>query len=393
MDISLVFVIVVLGGWLFSKLFKKMKLPSIIGMLLCGILMSLFLKNYLPEILWEISPLIKTTALIVILLRAGLGINKKVLRQTGKTAILMSFIPCIFEGSILTIAIKHIMGFDLLTAMLPAFMISAVSPAVIIPSMLNLKEKGYGKAKEVPTIVLAASSIDDVFAITIFSSVISIITASSFSLTKSVLSVPYSIGSGILIGLVVGYALVMFFKNFGNRIRATEKTVLLISLSMLIVILGDMINSATLLGAMTIAFVLFEKLNSYAVQIASKLAKIWIPAEIFLFVLVGASVDVSIIFKVGLKGILIIIIGLIFRSLGVLLATSHSGLNLKEKLFCVIAFLPKATVQAALGMIPLQLGIVQGEEILALAVLAILFTAPLGLILMNFFSKRLLLKE
>ncbi len=393
MDLSIVFVIIIIGGWFFSKLFLKIKLPSIVGMLFCGLLISFFLKNYLPQTLWDISPLIKSTALIVILLRAGLGLNKNLLKKTGKIAILMSIIPCLLEGVSLTILIHLILGYEIINSALPAFMIAAVSPAVIIPSMLELKEKGYGQHKEVPTIVLAASSIDDVFAITIFGIFLNISMTSSFTFSKmhifkELLSIPYSIISGVIIGYLTGLFLVHVFKNF--KIRATEKTILLITISTLIVYIGNLIQSATLLGAMTISYVLFEKSNTFAKEISLKLAKIWIPAEIFLFVLVGSSVDIKVIGKIGFKGLLIISLGLIFRSIGVLLATKSSQLNFKERLFCVISFIPKATVQAALGMIPLQLGIIHGEEILAFAVIAILLTAPLGLILMNFFSKKLL---
>lgn len=390
MDIAMVFIIIILGGWLFSRIFSRLKLPSIVGMLFCGVMISILIKDYLPDVVWEISPLIRTTALLVILLRAGLSINKQLLKQTGKTAFLMSVIPCLMEGIALTVFIHLLFSYSLLISAVPAFLISAVSPAVIIPSMLNLKEKGYGKAREVPTIVLAASSVDDVFAITIFSLIISLISTSHFSLNKAILSIPYSIVTGILLGLLIGILLIKFFKHYNKKIRATEKTIILISISMLIVVLGEKINAAALLGAMTIGFILFEKMYDTAVQISSKLAKIWIPAEIFLFVLVGMSVDINIVFKVGFKGLLVLILGLIFRSAGVLIATSSSKLTFKERLFCVIAFLPKATVQAALGIVPLQMGISHGEEILALSVLAILFTAPLGLILMNSLSKKLL---
>jgi NhaP-type Na+/H+ or K+/H+ antiporter len=381
--------IIILGGWLFSKAFTRFKLPNVLGMVVFGILCSLFLKDHTTQTLWEIAPFAKSMALIVILLRAGLGIRRETLAKSGLTAILMTFVPCIVEGSALTIAFHLVFKFDWAVSGLTAFLLSAVSPAVIVPSMLKLIDKGYGKKREVPTIILAGASIDDVFAITVFSAFLGVITTHQFELTKTLLTIPTSIIGGILLGVIAGFILVKFYKMKEN-LRATEKMLILLSFALLLDEIGDFLHVAALLGVMTVGFIILEKQEETAHKLAAKLGKIWIFAEIVLFVLIGFSVDPTIALSAGLKGILVISIGLIFRSIGVLLATTKSGLTVKEKIFCVIAYLPKATVQAALGSVALNKGIPEGNEILAIAVLSILFTAPLGLLLINMFGKKLL---
>ncbi len=381
--------IILLGGWIFSKLFSKMQLPSVLGMVVFGILLSIFIKQYTTDVLWQISPFAKSMALIVILLRAGLGIKKETLAKTGKTSILMSFLPCIIEGSALTIAFHLIFGFGWAVSGLTAFLLAAVSPAVIVPSMLTFIESGLGRKREVPTIILAGASIDDVFAITLFSAFLGIAAGNSINLGKSLLMIPFSILSGILAGLILGLFLVNFFK-FKFKIRDTEKILIILSLSLVIVEIGKLTHVAALLGVMTTGFILLEKKEDTAHKVAKKLSKIWVFAEIVLFVLIGFSVDPHVAIKAGTKGITVILIGLLFRSIGVVLATLKSGLNRNEKIFCIIAYLPKATVQAALGSVALGNGIAEGEQILAIAVLSIILTAPLGLILINTFGKKLL---
>ncbi len=381
--------IILLGGWIFSKLFSKMQLPSVLGMVVFGILLSIFIKQYTTEVLWQIAPFAKSMALIVILLRAGLGIKKETLAKTGKTSILMAFLPCIIEGSALTFAFHLFFGFSWAVSGLTAFLLAAVSPAVIVPSMLTFIESGLGRKREVPTIILAGASIDDVFAITIFSAFLGIAAGNNINLGKSLLMIPFSILSGILAGLILGLFLVNFFK-FKLKIRDTEKILIILSLSLVIVEIGRLTHVAALLGVMTTGFILLEKKEDTAHNVAKKLSKIWVFAEIVLFVLIGFSVDPHVALKAGSKGIAVILIGLLFRSAGVFLATLKSGLNRNERIFCIIAYLPKATVQAALGSVALSNGIAEGEQILAIAVLSIILTAPLGLILINTFGKKLL---
>lgn len=390
MTLNLIFALILFGGWISSRLFHQIKLPNILGMLIFGIVLGSLINPLIPQSLWEIEPFLKSLALIIILLRAGLGLSKATLKKAGVTALLMSFIPGIFEGTALTLLFHYFFNFDWSIAGLTAFMISAVSPAVIVPSMLDLMEQGIGKKNEVPSIILAGASVDDVFAITIFSVFLGLSTSQGMEIGKTLISIPISIILGIIPGIILGWLLVKYFKKHHMKIRATEKTLILLTGAILLVQLGEWYQSAALLGVMTIGFILLEWAEEVAHELALKLKKLWIFAEIILFVLIGLSVDIPTALSAGLKGIAVITAGLIIRSLGVIIATATSKLNWKERLFCVIAYIPKATVQAALGSVALHKGIAQGETILALAVLSILFTAPIGLLGIKIFGKKLL---
>jgi len=387
LNLSLVFIIILGGGWLFGRLFERLKLPGVMGMVVFGILCSLLIKTQTTPTLWDIAPYLKSFALIIILLRAGLGIKKATLKKYGLTAILLSFVPCIFEGLSLSVLFHYLFGFSWSISGLTAFMLAAVSPAVVVPSMLNLIEK---ENSEVPTIILAGASIDDVFAITIFTIFLQFSQHGSVNILESLISVPLSIFWGILSGLFFGYFLSIFLKRNGVNIRATEKTLILLVFGVLLFQIGEIYHFASLLGVMTIGFILLARNEKIAQELASKFAKLWIFAEIILFVLIGFSLNISDAVNAGFKGLFIISIGLIFRSIGVYIATIPSQLTAKERLFCMIAYLPKATVQAALGGVALAYGLPGGEIILALAVIAILFTAPIGLIGINYFGSRLL---
>lgn len=380
MPFNLLVVLILLGGWLFGRLFFRIGLPTVLGMVVWGMCMGMLWRNSIPPILFQLEPYLKSFALIVILLRAGLGINKNTLQKAGITAGLMTFVPCIIEGAALTILFHLIFDFSWAVSGLTAFMLAAVSPAVIVPSMLKLKEKGYGRKNEVPTIILAGASADDVFAITIFSVFLQMATTGNVALGKIFLAIPLSLVLGIVPGVIIGLLLVIFFRKKLTSIRATEKALVLLMVAVVLVQIGDWVHSAALLGVMTIGFILLEKEERVAHELSQKLSKVWVVAEIILFVLIGISVDPKVAWGAGLKGIVVITIGLVFRSAGVLIATSWSDLSLKERLFCVVAYLPKATVQAALGGVALANGIAEGNTILAIAVLSIMFTAPLGLI-------------
>lgn len=390
MSLNLILAVIILGGWLFSRLFKMIKLPNILGMVIFGIAAAALIGQWIPHTLWDIEPMLKSLALIVILLRAGLGLSKATLQKAGRTAILMTFVPCILEGGVLTYLFRYIFDFDWYVSGLTAFMIAAVSPAVIVPSMLDLIEEGYGKKNEVPSIVLAGASADDVFAITLFSVFLGLATTTGVNVGRALVSIPVSIAGGIVSGIVVGWLLVKYFRRRHEHVRATEKTLVLVMVAVLLVQLGDKLHVAALLGVMTVGFILLERAEYIAHELAAKLKKVWIFAEIILFVLIGLSVDVPTALGAGLKGLMVISIGLFFRSFGVFLSTLGSSLSRNERIFCIIAYLPKATVQAALGSVALQAGVAEGETILALAVLSILFTAPLGLIGIKVFGKRLL---
>jgi len=389
MSLNLIFFIIIIGGWLFGKAFDTVMLPQVLGMTIFGIAISFFREN-IPNILWELAPFLKSFALIVILLKAGLSIKRETLSKIGITALLMSLIPCLLEGIALTFLFQWIGGFDFITAGIIGFMISAVSPAVVIPSMLNLKEEGYGQKNEVPTTILAGASLDNVFVITILLTFINLGKGGEINYLESILSIFKSIILGILPGILLGFLLVLFFKYRHHKVKDAEKVLIVIGLSFLLLQIGDLFQTAALLGIMTLGFIILEKADYVAEDLSSKLSKIWIFAEIILFVLVGMSFDVNVALPVSLKGILIITLGLIARSVGVLIATIFSPFSFKEKVFCIISYIPKATVQAAFGSVPLAMGIANGELILAYAVLSKVFTAPLGLIGLRIFGKRLL---
>lgn len=393
MSLNISVFIILGGGWLIGKLFSKIQLPAVLGMTLFGVFISIALKNFISGSLWDIAPFLKSLALIVILLRAGLGIKKSVLKRVGKTALFMAFIPCIFEGVTLTLLFYFLTPFDLLSSALTGSLLAAVSPAVVVPSMLNLKEAGFGTKKEVPTLVLAGASLDDVFAITVFTMFIGISSGNSLNIGRTLLSIPISIIGGIAAGLLVGYLLSLYFKKFHDRLKATEKALIILVLSLFLFEIGDFIQIAALLGVMTAGFIVLERAEKAAHETARQLNSAWVFAEIILFVLIGASVDIGVALDGGLIGIVIILIGLVFRSFGVFLATIGSGLNIKERVFCIISYLPKATVQAALGAVALERGLPFGKEILAYAVMAIILTAPIGLIGINIFGSKLLERE
>jgi NhaP-type Na+/H+ or K+/H+ antiporter len=393
MSINSYLVIFLFGGYLFASIFKKIKLPAVLGMVVFGIVISLFFKDDAPKLLWDIEPSLKSFALIVILLRAGLGINREMLKKAGINAILMSFVPALLEGTALTLSFYYLFDFNFNTAALTAFMISAVSPAVIVPAMLDLKDSGFGKKREVPTAVLAGASVDDVFSITLFTLFLGAAVNGVSSPLKALIQIPISLLIGVLLGVVVGFLLTYFLKKRSDSVRATEKTLILLTAAMLLVEVGNATHSAALLGVMTTAFIIFERTPKVASELSQKLSKIWIFAEIILFVLIGFSVDIPTVIEAGGMGIIIIFIGLIFRSIGVIFSTSFGEFSWKERWFCVIAYTPKATVQAALGSVALHAGVERGEEILALALLSIVITAPLGLIGINISGKKLLTTE
>ncbi len=401
MSVALSFAIIVIGAWTLSRVARAAGLPAILGMLVFGVLYGALSGPFLPPIAGEIdamSGFLTTTALIVILLRAGLGIRMRGLRAIGGSAIRIAFIPCILETVFASGAFVVVFGFDPLTAIIGASILAAVSPAVVVPSMLELKERGIGTEKEVPTLVLAGASIDDVVAITIFTSALGLFTAGTGSppsagagVARAVVNLPVSIVTGVAVGVIIGLLLSWFLSRHYQRIRATEKALLLVMVSLLIVELGTVAPVASLLAVMTVGFILLERAEHVAHEMASKLSKLWVPAEIVLFVLIGLAVDLPTAARAGLPGLGVIGVGLVGRSIGVLASVlPDRRLNAKERLFALIAYTPKATVQAALGAIPLAAGLPAGAEILAVSVLAIIVTAPLGLLLIRGLGPRLL---
>ncbi|WP_330389433.1 cation:proton antiporter [Geosporobacter ferrireducens] len=374
--------IIVLLGLIFNKVFEELKLPGLLGMLILGMLIGPYGLNFISEEILNISSELRKIALIVILLRAGLGIKKETLNKVGIPAMKMSCIPGLIEGFTILFTASYLLGITRIEAGILGFVIAAVSPAVIVPSMLSLIQRRVGEQKGIPTLILAGASIDDVFAITLFSTFLGLYGSHNISVLRQVLDIPISIVLGIILGVVVGMSIVVTFQNF--RIRDTKKVLILLGTAIVFTSIEDKLKEvipiASLLGIMTIGFMILEKYPKVANRLAIKFNKIWVFAELLLFVLVGAQVNIYVALNSGLIGILIIVIGLLGRSAGVLISLARTNLNWKERFFCVFAYIPKATVQAAIGAVPLAAGIPSGEIILAISVLSIIITAPLGAI-------------
>ena len=383
--------IILLLGLPANKLFERFKIPGLLGMLILGIVIGPYGFNLLQPDIIDASADLRKIALIIILLRAGFGINKDVLKRVGRSALKMSCIPGLIEGFFIAFASVKFLNFTFIQGGILGFIIAAVSPAVVVPSMLKLIENKIGEDKGIPTLILAGASIDDVFAITIFSAFLGIYSGEHINIGVQLLSIPLSIILGIVAGLIIGIIMVKVFNRY--NIRDAKKVLLVLASAILLTELENLLKSkieiASLLGVMTISFVIVEKLPKIGERLAMKFNEIWVFAEILLFVLVGAEVNIHVAFDSGLVGIIIILIGLIGRSIGVILSLLGTDLNWKERLFCIISYIPKATVQAAMGAVPLSLGVESGDIILAIAVLSILITAPLGAIGINLTAKKL----
>lgn len=387
--------LIVLLGLLSDYLFNRIKLPGLLGMLIVGILCGPYVFNVIQPELLKVSADLRMVALIVILLRAGLELRKDTLNRVGKTAIMMSCIPAIFEGAIVTLLAPYIFDISYLEAAILGAILAAVSPAVVVPLMLKFIDQKKGVKKGIPTLLLGASSVDDVFVIVIFSILLGMYTGSNPDIWVKLLEIPESIIIGIALGALSGYMLFRLFETF--RLRATKMTIIVVAVSVLLTWVEEKLKTkiaaSALLGVMTIGFILIEKCEIRAHKISHKLTKIWIFAEILLFVLVGAQVNITVAWKAGLAGAALIVVALIGRSIGTYLSVMGSDLNFKERLFCVISYIPKATVQAAIGAVPLEAGVKSGDIILAVAVLSILLTAPIGAIGIEKMGNKWLEKE
>lgn len=384
--------IIILLAIVSNFIFEKIKLPGLLGMLILGITIGPYGFNLIHGDLLNISSDLRKIALIVILLRAGMGIKTSDLKKIGKPAIKMSCIPGILEGFFIAFISTKLLGFTFIQGGILGFIIAAVSPAVVVPQMISLIDNKIGTNKSIPTLILAGASIDDVFAITILTSFLALYSGKNVNIASQLLQIPLSIILGIVLGLILGFVIIYLFKKCS--INDVKKILILLAISILLTtletIFKDKLLIASLLGVMTIGFVLTEKLPNVAAPLSQGLNKLWIFAEILLFVLVGAQVNISVAFTSGAIGIIIIFIGLVGRSIGVIISLIGTNLNVKERLFCVISYIPKATVQAAMGALPLSLGVVSGDLILAISVLSILITAPLGAIGIKVSSKSLL---
>ena len=387
--------VVTLLGLFMNYIFSRIKLPGLLGMLILGMIIGPYGLNWIDEDLMLASADFRKIALIIILLRAGLGISREALNRVGLAAVKLSFIPGVLEGLAVAALATMLLDFGWIQGGILGFILAAVSPAVIVPMMIQLSERGVGTDKNIPTLILAAASVDDVVAITIFSAFLGMYSGAHVNIGIQLAWIPVSILLGVGFGIISGLILVKLFER--RHIRDTKKVLLILGIAIMLTALETALKNrmdiAALLGVMTIGFILLEKRPAVAHRLSAKFGKIWVFAEILLFVLVGAQVNPAVAAEAGGIGLLIITGGLFARSLGVLLSTIGSHLNARERFFCVIAYWPKATVQAAIGAIPLTLGVEGGETIMAVAVLSILVTAPLGAVGIRFGAPRLLSQD
>jgi len=384
--------IIILLGLPANKLFEKLKMPGLLGILILGIIIGPYGLNLLQQDIINVSNDLRKIALIIILLRAGLGIHKDDLIKNGSSALKLSCIPGLIEGFFISLTAVKLLNFSFIEGGILGFIIAAVSPAVVVPSMLKLIENHVGETKGIPTLILAGASIDDVFAITIFSVFLGFYSGTHINIGIKLLSIPISILLGVVAGIIIGLILIKIFDNY--HIRDTKKLLLILGFAILLTEIENLlelkIQIASLLGVMTIGFIIMDKLPDVGERLSTKLNKVWVFAELLLFILVGAQVNIHVAFDAGKVGVIIILIGLLGRSLGVLISLWGTDLNWKERFFCVISYIPKATVQAAMGAVPLSLGVESGETILAISVLSILITAPIGAMGIDYFSEKLL---
>lgn len=387
--------IIIILGLFADYVFKKARLPGIVGMLLAGILCGPYVFNIIQPELLKVSADLRMMALIVILLRAGLELRKDTLKRIGRPAALLSFLPAIFEGAAITFLGHYYLHISYLESAILGAILAAVSPAVVVPLMIDFIDRRIGTRKGIPALMLAGSSVDDVFVIVIFSILLGMYTGTHTNILMKLVEIPESIVIGIGVGVLSGFIISYLFERFNPR--ATKMTIVIVTLSVLLTWLEEVLKTkvamSALLGVMTVGFIILENSEIRAHKISQKLSKIWIFAEILLFVLVGAQVNINVAWDTGLMGATIIFIALVGRSIGTYLCMIGTNLNFKERLFCIIAYIPKATVQAAIGAVPLEAGVKSGDIILAVAVLSILLTAPLGAAGITITGRRWLEKE
>lgn len=380
-----------LGSLFTGKLFQKIRLPELLGVIGFAIIFQLIFPGSIPPEFKPFFPFIKSLALAIILLRAGFGIDMSILKQHGKPAVLMSFLPSLIEGSVLTALFWFVTPLDFYASGMIGFIIAAVSPAVVIPSMLKISEN-LKESKKVTTIILAGASIDDIFAITMFSVFLSLAESSNDSIPYMISMVPVKIFLGAGIGFIIGVFYNKFKKIF-QSLSDNEHIIILLAISIMVINIGEKLGFASYLSVMFIGIGSTWKSEFSYNTTKAKLKSIWLPAQILLFFIIGVSVDLKLASQVSLIGIALISIGLIFRSIAVLISTYKTSLNKNEQIFCVISYIPKATVQAAFGGVALSKGNLFGNEILAYATLSIIFTAPIGLLLIETLGVKLLSKK
>lgn len=390
LSLSLILILGMFMGWIC----RKMKLPALLGMLITGIILGPYGLNLLDGSILGISAELRKIALLIILTRAGLGLDLFGLKKIGRPAVLMCFVPASFELLGMILLAPKLMGLSVLESAVMGAVLAAVSPAVVVPRMVKLMDEGYGVKEGIPQLILAGASVDDVYVIVLFSTFVGMMQGEGASILKFV-NIPVSIFFGIAIGLFLGMLLAYFFKKV--HIRDTSKVLIILSISFLLVVIEDKLTTAitfsSLIAVMFIGIGLQKKREAVAKRLSVKYGKLWVAAEVFLFVLVGATVNIEYLGKIGAKAFIVIIGALIFRMFGVFVCLLGTNLKRKERLFAMMAYTPKATVQAAIGGIPLALGLACGDIVLTVAVLAIVFTAPLGAFAIDWSYKKLLNKQ
>lgn len=389
-SIAIILLFGLLVGWIFSK----MKLPSLLGMIIVGIVLSSHCLNLVDDSILTISGDLRQIALVIILTRAGLSLNFSDLKKVGRPAILMCFVPACIEMIGTIIFAPLLLGVSFLDAAIIGSVIAAVSPAVVVPRKIKLIEDGYGTDKSIPQLILAGASVDDVFVIVVFTALTTLASTGEVS-AISFIQIPTSILLGVLLGGVLGTILVWFFRRF--HIRDSVKVLIILSVSFLLLELQNRLEGIVpvsgLLAIMSVGVIINQKYDVLAKRLSVKYNKLWLGAEIFLFVLVGIAVDLKYALEAGVVVILLVSLALVFRMMGVAISLVKTKLNKKERLFCAVAYTPKATVQAALGTVPLAMGLPCGEIVLAVAVISILLTAPFGAICVDNLYKKLLSKQ
>lgn len=383
--------IMLLSALLAASLCKKLRLPPLIGMLAVGIAIGPYALDLIDGSILDISPELRKIALIIILTRAGLSLDLAALKRVGRPAILMCFVPACFEILGMALLAPLFLHIRLMEALILGAVIGAVSPAVIVPKMLKLSEEGYGTDKGIPQLLLAGASVDDVFVIVMFSTFTGLEKNGTFS-AFSLATIPVSVMLGVAAGLGIGWLLGKLFEKV--HIRDTEKLLLFLCAAFFLTAFedtfGEKVPFSALIAVMSIGIAVQKIRPMAAERLSARFNKLWVAAEIFLFVLVGVCVNLPYAAKAGISMIVLILLVLLFRMAGVFVCLIKTSLNMKERLFCMLAYTPKATVQAAIGGIPLALGLACGETVLTAAVIAILLTAPLGALLIDKTYKKLL---
>ena len=395
---SLAFIFLI--GLSMAAICQRLKLPRIIGMLITGIVLGPYVLDLLDPSILSISADLRQMALIIILLKAGLSLNLSDLKKVGRPAIMMSFVPASFEILAFFLFAPYILGITRIEAAVMGAVLGAVSPAVVVPRMVQLMEKRYGTTKSIPQLIMAGASCDDIFVIVLFTTFVSMAQGGSAHIMDFI-NIPISIVLGIVLGAIVGYFLSLFFETaYAHKhcVRNSMKVIIVLGVSFMLMAietwLKGIVSVSGLLAVVSMACVI--KIKSVAFvskRLSEKFGKLWLAAEILLFVLVGAAVDIRYTLSAGIAAVLMILVALVFRSIGVAICLLGTSMNWKERIFCMIAYLPKATVQAAIGSVPLAMGLPCGQIVLSIAVLAILITAPLGALGIDRTYKRLLMKE